>query len=141
MRIMGFAFPESELRNMFNSNPDGSVGPYRTPGSIRKAIGAGSKKRDYSGIHVPVLAFFAVPPPDCDWSQYYHFRPKNAEERTALAKIYDADRSYLNRYEGTMRAGVPGVRIVELPGADHYVFFSNEADILRELRGFLADLP
>ncbi|MGA3325820.1 MAG: alpha/beta hydrolase, partial [Terriglobia bacterium] len=141
VRIMGFAFPESELRNMFESNPDGSVGPYQTAGSVRKAIGAGSKKRDYSGIHVPVLAFFAVPPPDCDWSQYYHFRPKNAEERTALAKIYDADRSYLNRYEGTMRAGVPGVRIVELPGADHYVFFSNEADILRELRGFLADLP
>ena len=140
IRIMGFAFPESELRNMFDSNPDGSVGPNRTHGSVRKAIGAGSIKRDYSGIHVPVLAFFAVPPPDSDWSQYYHFRPKNAEERTALAKIYDADRSYLNRYEGTMRAGVPGARIVELPGADHYVFFSNEVDVLRELHAFLADL-
>ena len=140
MRIMGFAFPESELRNMFNSNPDGSVGPYRTAVPIRKVIGAGSKKRDYSGIRVPVLAFFAVPPTDTDWSQYYHFRPKSAEERTALEKIYDADRSYLIRYEGRMRTGVPGARIVELPGADHYVFFSNEANVLRELRVFLASL-
>ena len=25
-----------------------------------------------------------------------------------------------------------------LPGADHYVFLSNEADVLREMRAFLA---
>jgi pimeloyl-ACP methyl ester carboxylesterase len=140
IRTMNFAFPESELRNMFASNPDGSVGPYRTPGSVRKAIDAGSKKRNYSGIRVPVLAFFAVPPTDTNWSQYYRFRPQNTQERAALEAIYDADRSYLVRYEGTMRAGVPGARIVELPGADHYVFFSNEAEILGELRAFLAGL-
>lgn len=140
MRISGFVFPESEWRNIFVSNPDGSVGPTRTANSVRRAIDEGSKKRDYSGINVPVLAFFAVDAINDGWSQYYHFRPKNAEERAALEEIHAADRSYLSRYEGTMRTGVPSARIVELPGADHYVFFTNETDVLREMRAFLTQL-
>jgi len=36
--------------------------------------------------------------------------------------------------------GVPGARVVRLAGAHHYVFLSNEADVLRELRAFIAAL-
>lgn len=43
--------------NQFNSNPDGSVGPNRTPNFVRKAIEDGSKKRDYSNIRVPNCIF------------------------------------------------------------------------------------
>lgn len=31
--------------------------------------------------------------------------------------------------------------MVDLPQADHYLFLSNEADVLREMRVFLATLP
>jgi hypothetical protein len=31
---------------------------------------------------------------------------------------------------------VPTARIVELPGAERYMFLSNEADVIRELRSF-----
>jgi len=140
MRIMRFAFPEAELRNQFDSNPDGSVGPNRTPNSVRKAIGEGSKKRDYSNIRVPILYLPAAPPAARGWSQYYRFEPQNAEQRKALQRIYDADRVYLNRYERNMRTAKGGVRIVELRGADHYVYFTNEREVLRELRKFEADL-
>jgi non-heme chloroperoxidase len=53
-------FPEPELRNMYEANPDGSVGKYRasTP-AIHKAIGEGAQVRDYSKIRVPVLALFS----------------------------------------------------------------------------------
>jgi non-heme chloroperoxidase len=140
-RTINFAFPESELRAMYDQNPDGSVGPNRTPGFVRRAIGEGAKQRDYSKIRVPVLAFFAVSPPaDGGWSEYYRFQPKNDEERAALEKIYAADRTYDNRWENTMRTGVPDARIVDLPGADHYVFFNNEMEVLRELRAFVAGL-
>jgi hypothetical protein len=33
-----------------------------------------------------------------------------------------------------------GARVVELWGADHFVFLSNEADVLRELHAFLSTL-
>jgi hypothetical protein len=35
-------------------------------------------------------------------------------------------------------AGVPAAWIVELPGANVFMFLSNEADILREVRAFAA---
>jgi len=140
MRTMRFAFPEAEFRNQFESNPDGSVGPNRTPNSVRKAINEGSKKRDYSKIRVPILYLPASPPVARGWSQYYHFEPQNAEQRTALQRIYDADRVYLNRYEENMRTAIGGVRIVELRGADHYVFCTNEREVLREVCKFVAEL-
>jgi pimeloyl-ACP methyl ester carboxylesterase len=60
-----FAFPESELRNTFATNLDGTRGPHKTPRSIHRAIGDGARKRDYSGIRVPVLSFSEpMPAPD-----------------------------------------------------------------------------
>jgi hypothetical protein len=31
--------------------------------------------------------------------------------------------------------------VVRLPNANHYVFMSNEADVLREMRAFINGLP
>jgi hypothetical protein len=36
--------------------------------------------------------------------------------------------------------GVPSARVVRLPGAHHFVFLSNETDVLREIRRFVATL-
>ncbi len=103
-------------------------------------IGEGSKKRDYSKIRVPILYLPAAPPKADGWSQYYRFTPANEVERTTLQKIYDADRANLTRYEKDMQAATGKVHIVELRGADHYVYFTNEAAVLREIRKFVADL-
>jgi len=140
LRTMRFAFPEAELRNQFYSNVDGSVGGRRTDDFVRRAIGEGSKRRDYSKIRAPILYFAAAPPRARGWSQYYHFDPRNPEQRTALQRIYDADRIYLNRYEQRMRTAKGPVRIVELIGADHYVFFTNEKEVLAGLGEFVARL-
>jgi hypothetical protein len=37
-------------------------------------------------------------------------------------------------------SGVPSARVVRLPHANHYVFLSNEADVLREMNAFLGSL-
>jgi hypothetical protein len=39
------------------------MGEYQTPVSVRDAITAGMRRPDYSGIRVPVLAFFPLPAP------------------------------------------------------------------------------
>jgi hypothetical protein len=59
----------------------------------------------------------------------------------ALAQEYAAGAAMLSRWEGDLRRGVPTAQIVELPGASLYMFLSNEADVIRELRGFAASLP
>ena len=48
---------------------------------------------------------------------------------------------YIKRYEKSLLTAVPGARIVELPGANHYIFISNEADVVREIRAFVTHLP
>ena len=46
-RALDFAFPESQLRNTFVTNPDGAMGRFTMPRQIHEAIGAGHKKRAY----------------------------------------------------------------------------------------------
>jgi pimeloyl-ACP methyl ester carboxylesterase len=36
--------------------------------------------------------------------------------------------------------GVPSARVVRLPNANHFVWRSHEADVLREMNAFLATL-
>jgi len=36
---------------------------------------------------------------------------------------------------------VPSARVVRLPRANHFVFLSNEDDVLREMNAFLSNLP
>jgi hypothetical protein len=42
----------------------------------------------------------------------------------------------VSRWEHDLLAGLPSARIVELPGANLYMFLSNEDDVLREVRAF-----
>jgi hypothetical protein len=35
---------------------------------------------------------------------------------------------------------LPNARVVRLPNANHFVFVSNEADVLREMNAFIAGL-
>jgi len=137
MRSMRIAFPESELRNDYATGADGSMGAYRTPPSVGNAIFAGMRKPDYSRIRVPVLAFFVLPKPLEDQIELH--QPRNAEERAAIEQVYAADVAYAKRSIGMLRSGAPDARVVEFAGANHYVFLSDEPEVLREFRLFLVD--
>jgi hypothetical protein len=66
------------------------------------------------------------------------YQAGNAEERAAIEQVYAADVAYAKRSISMLRSGVPDARVVELVGANHYVFLSNEREVLREIRLFLA---
>jgi pimeloyl-ACP methyl ester carboxylesterase len=134
------AFPESELRQLFVENPDGSIGRYKaSTGAIHNAIGAGQKKRDYSHIRVPVLAFLEIPRPGGSPG----YPPKNEEERAVIQAHAEAIAAYVDRWIKNLKSGVPTARIVDLAAgydtsAGHFVFLTREADVLGELRAFLS---
>lgn len=140
LRNQKFAFPESELRNMYETNPDGTKGGLKTPQRISKAIGDGQKKRDYSKIAVPVLAFLEFPRPVDDPRRQSDYQPKNADERAAIEAFNSATAAYVARWTKNLKSGVRGARLVDLPGAGHYVFLTREADVLHELRAFVTGL-
>ena len=123
------AFPDAETRQLAEHPIDPA---------IRKAIVEDNQvKPEYARIRVPVLAIYRVKTID---QALKDFEPRTSEERSALFQRYVASRAMLEKWEGDLRAGVPGARIVELPGAELYMFLSNEADIIREIRAFALTL-
>jgi non-heme chloroperoxidase len=106
---------------------------------IRKAITVDARmKPDYSRLRVPVLAIYQAQPPFEEVAARYAIR--NDQERAALRQYYAATRALYTRWQQDLLAGVPMAQIVELPGANLYMFLSNEADVLREMRAFAKGL-
>jgi pimeloyl-ACP methyl ester carboxylesterase len=139
MKNENFAFPESELRSVFATNPDGTMGEHKTPGRIFEAIGVGAKKRDYSKIRVPVLALFEYPR-FTDAPQKGGYQPKNDEERAAIKAFTNATAAYVDRWVKKLMSEAPRFHIVDLPGAGHVIFLTREAEVLKEIRKFVEGL-
>jgi pimeloyl-ACP methyl ester carboxylesterase len=101
--------------------------PPRPP--IIQAIQFGEQK--YTKIPVPILAIFAVP------HRYDGIQTDSAAKAATVA----ADLARTTAQSNAFERGVPSAHVVRLPNADHYVFKSNEADVIREMNTFLATLP
>jgi len=107
--------------------------------SLRRAITEDSRvKPDYARIRVPVLAIYRRDPPFEDWAA--DFAPRNEQERGALRQQYAATRAMVTSWQRDLLDGVPTARIVQLPGANLYMFLSDEADVLWEVRAFATTL-
>lgn len=79
-------------------------------------------------IRSPVLAIAALP--------HDYDRDPPATFRQSLALALEND----ERQTEAFASGIRDVRLVRLPYASHYVFRSNEADVIRELLAFYAAL-
>jgi pimeloyl-ACP methyl ester carboxylesterase len=101
--------------------------PPRTP--IQAALNFGMEK--YTSIPVPVLAIFACPH---DLSRFF---PNDPGRRTAQLA---ADRARCSAWIEALSRGVPSAHIVRIPNADHYVYRSNEAQVIDEMTKFLSAL-
>ena len=98
------------------------------PVTPSQAIQLGKQK--YTEIRARALAIYAVPHDRGDL--------KNDAERE---KSETADLASTGAQADAFEKGVPSARVVRLPHANHYVFQSNEADVLREMNAFLRSLP
>ena len=137
---MGFALPESELRQGFES-VDGRVGSAKTPGWVGRAIGQAQVfRRDYSNIRVPVLALMNGALTTAEILSGTGYTPRNDEERVAIDRFVARSRIVFGRWTDKLKRSVPDARVVYFPNAGHYVFITREADILREIHGFVAAL-
>lgn len=101
--------------------------PPRSP--IDAALNFGAQR--YTSIRVPVLAIYACPH---NWDRF----PANDAARKAALVADDTARC--NEWANAFSRGVPGVRVVQIPNADHYVYLSNQAQVVSEMNAFLATL-
>jgi len=120
-----------EQQKMLEIMPPPPPQQKKQPPSAGSAIISGEQK--YTDIHVPILAIFAVP----------HNYPKDflKDNPTARAAAEASDLARTGAQAKAFETGLPSARVVRLPNADHYVFNSNEADVLREMNAFIGSLP
>lgn len=110
-KLLGVSVPESELRQTFETRADGGPGKERIPKNLARSI---SRAISAGG-------------------QRY------TDIRVPVLAIYAENLDPLAAK--TFEAGVPKAHVVRIPRADHFIFLSNEADVLREMNDFLGALP
>jgi pimeloyl-ACP methyl ester carboxylesterase len=121
---------ERDLRGALK-NPAEDAAAQQPPAQvspITEAIMAGMEK--YTDIRVPVLAIFAVP----------HATVQVFKDDAERAAADARDEATTGAQAKAFESGVPSARVVRLPHANHFVFISNEDDVLREMTAFLGKL-
>jgi non-heme chloroperoxidase len=130
---------EKELQNQLKlqqavspptANPSLPQDPHPTTASAFAAIFSGERK--YTEIKVPCLAIFAVP---------HDLRAVFPGDPARHAAIVTADLERQTRMANAFEAGVPSAKVIRLPNANHYIFRSNEVEVLRAMNDFLGKLP
>lgn len=103
-------------------------GPRPEPPPYLYALFSGQES--FPTIHAPALVFFAVP---------HDFGPTDHSE--ARAQLEAKDLRNTERQLKAFEVQVPSARIVRLPHASHYVYRSNEAEVVAAMKEFIAGLP
>jgi len=138
LRALGFTYPEGELRQQYATTPEGRVGEQRDfPGDAMledMKMLEGMKK--YTDIPAPALVIFAIPHAQAKWIKE-STDPKAREAARSFSAALDV---LTTRQAKAFEDGVPTAHVVRLRNADHYVYLSNEADVLREMKAFLSRL-
>jgi pimeloyl-ACP methyl ester carboxylesterase len=135
-RVNGFRFPEGELRQLRESTPEGRVGEERDFPGVAMFMPLMTTAKKFTSIPAPALVVFANPHSQGAWVD----RSTDPAVQAA-AKTYSASLTSLTeRQERAVQDGVPRAHVITLPGAHHYVYLSNEADVLREIQAFVDGL-
>ncbi|HET6959778.1 MAG TPA: alpha/beta hydrolase [Vicinamibacterales bacterium] len=87
-----------------------------------------SGRQNYTRIPVPILAIYALP------------HDPGAAAPAAVRAQTEANDVKAEAQAKAFEAGLPTARVVRIPRANHYVFVSNEADVLREMETFMTSL-
>jgi len=118
-------------RQHLETVPDNAPAPPDTP-DVRFGFAIQRGVQEYTGVKCPVLAIFAVP---------HKLEPYPGMSAAAQATAAAEELASTSAQANAFQAGNPSAQVIRLANADHYIYRSNEADVLREMNAFLAKLP
>lgn len=103
-------------------------------GALFVPLMTGAKK--YTSIPVPALVIFANPHSQGIWVD----ENKDPSVQTAARNYSSALEALTERQQKSVEDAVPTAHVITLPGANHYEFLSNEAEVLKDIDAFVASL-
>jgi non-heme chloroperoxidase len=120
---------KESLKDLEGAPPPPPQPPPSSEFSPSQAILDGAQK--YTKIPVPVLAIYAFPP---------RLGPEIGTDPATREAVRARVLTLVGAQVKAFETGVPSARVVTLPDADHFIFRSNEADVLREMNLFATTL-
>lgn len=114
----------------FEGVPDTVPGPPITP-DLRIGVAIQRGVERFDGVKTPVLAIFADP---------HSFGPAGNQDPSTVAKLVADDEARVSEQADAFQAGNPQAHVIRIPNADHFIFRSNETDVLRDINAFIATL-
>ncbi|HEY0685885.1 MAG TPA: alpha/beta hydrolase [Steroidobacter sp.] len=126
--------PEAEFRMMLATDADGRpLMKFRRPPFVGPQMEAA--KRKYTDVRVPALGIFAAMNDPGTVAQGDREARSNSEAYT----WFQDERA--KRQMALFQRDLPQARAVRIERADHYVFLSNQKEVLEEVNAFIATLP
>lgn len=119
---------KESLKDLEGAPPPPPQPPPSNGFSPSQAILDGAQK--YTKIPVPILAIYAFP------QRLPEIGNDPATREAARVRYLAIAGAQVKAFE----TGVPSARVVTLPNANHVIFRSNEADVLREMNLFISTL-
>ena len=131
-------YPEGELIATFRVNSPFLAGTPSIDARTQQAISAAIKAPDYSSLKVPALAIYAFADPNERSPPWYDTNDQPLKSTLAeITRIRDnMERQNIELFRRHARQG----RVLELQNSTHYIFLSNQREVLEAIEDFTAEL-
>jgi pimeloyl-ACP methyl ester carboxylesterase len=128
---------EANTREMMILSPEGKILREAKPGNVSRLLmqGTTTARPDYTRIKSPALSI-AVRGLSSKVSDFVTTLP--VERRTKMEDFIKRMTQYQHEQIERFRREIPNGRVIEFSNADHHCFIQREADVVREMRAFLA---
>ncbi len=132
------ALPEGELIAMWNVGKRHLAGQRSVDARVVQAIEAGISTPDYRSISSPALGIYATSIGPDELLKPWH-DPTDAALLQTLRELH-AMRDQMQRREiDKFRTELKGARVLELPGASHWIMLSHRDQVLQAIVEFVAE--
>jgi hypothetical protein len=129
--------PEAETRVTRVFGSDGRFQRQVTPPAILSAVATMVEHPDYSGVLAPVLSINAIPlTPRQLLNGRYDIA--GAEARAVFDRIFAIWQPTAAGQRNAFREALPQATVLDLEGANHYVFISHRDRVLDAITAFIA---
>jgi non-heme chloroperoxidase len=141
-RLLAVREPAPAICLSFAFDQDGTVTDTSTPASIQEQLSAGVNlpnipPTNWADIKVPRLGIFAPFTVESKLPFYWYLGPADQaifDER--FPRLIQWQTDVIAKF-AEQHAGSPTPKVTLLPGAPHYIYINNEAEVVREMRSFL----
>jgi len=137
LRTFGMHIPEGQVRAIGRYDAAGRLVGDVTPATVDSAMLAGCGRPDYARVRAPALALNSIAD---SAAQIFPAWPAMSESQRVQARRFaEKLRVFGNAERERVQRELRGARVLAFHGANHYLFDSNEAEVTRAMRAFLAE--